>query len=373
MAGIYIHIPFCKQACTYCDFHFSTSFNNYRQKMIDAICKEVELRKNYITDKNITTIYFGGGTPSTLHNQELNQIINKIHLSFDTKNLTELTLEANPDDITDEKLLDWKNCGINRLSIGVQSFLDEDLTWMNRAHNAAESQNAILLAKKHGFKITIDLMYGLPNTTHEKWASNIELAISLQPDHISAYCLTIEEKTKLNHLVNKKLIPVPGEDVQALQFETLLKKLSSANYEQYEISNFAKNQNYAEHNTNYWKGKQYLGLGPSAHSFNSHSRSWNISNNQLYMKGIQNNIPDLEIEELSVPDQFNELILTGLRTKWGVNIHELHSIKIPNEKFNKKLNEFINSGHLRKSKDAILTTEAGKLIADYISSELFIH
>ncbi|MES2798716.1 MAG: radical SAM family heme chaperone HemW [Bacteroidota bacterium] len=370
--GIYIHIPFCKQKCSYCDFHFSTSFEAYRWQMVEALCTEIELRKNYI-NPCIPSIYFGGGTPSLLNKEELSLIFSTLSSHFLWDESAEITLEANPDDITDEKLAIWKSVGINRLSIGLQSFKEEDLLMMNRAHNANEALTAVEKAKSAGIdKISIDLMYGLPNLSLDEWKNHILQAIALDVDHISAYCLTLEKGTLLQQQVTKGSIIAAGEDAQSDQFVLLLETLASNEYEQYEISNFARNNAYAVHNTSYWLGKPYLGIGPSAHSFNGTERRWNIANNASYMKSMGLNDSWFEAEILSDKDRWNELILTGLRTKFGVQLDELSAIKKPSPEFLQRLAEFEQANLIININETITLTTAGKLQADYIASELFL-
>lgn len=372
MAGIYIHIPFCKQACSYCDFHFSTNFEKNRTQLIDSICRELEIRKDYLTGETIKTIYFGGGTPSLLRVHEIEAILNSISNNFETDSEMEVTLEVNPDDVSENQLNNWKKCGVNRLSIGVQSFLKADLAWMNRAHNENESQKAIELAKSHGFLLTIDLIYGLPNTSLKKWDYNIQKAIDVAPEHISAYCLTVEQKTTLAKWVKDNKIKPADEDEQASQFLYLVDKLSEHGYEQYEVSNFARDGHYAKHNSNYWLGINYLGVGPSAHSFDGKSRSWNIANNAQYIKKITENQSFFEVEQLSNKNRFNEYLMTGLRTKWGVDFKKLNTIhNIPNA-IMQKIDNYEKEGYLNKESDKLILTNKGKLIADQIASELFI-
>jgi len=372
MAGIYIHIPFCKQKCSYCDFHFSTTFSAYRSKMIQALIKEIETRTGYLNLQEVETIYFGGGTPSLLTSNELKAIVAAVYKNYKVNNEVEFTLEANPDDITSEQLLAWKAIGVNRLSIGLQSFLQEDLDWMNRAHSAEESTSAVKLAKEHGFSLTVDLIYGLPNRTIKDWKSNINQLVALGPDHISAYCLTVEKRTALYQLIQKGELPEVGEDDQSDQFEVLVSSLKSAGYLQYEISNFAKENAYSKHNTNYWKGVSYLGVGPSAHSFDGESRRWNISNNQKYMKGVLSDEVYFEEELLTPKDRFNELILTGLRTKWGVNIEMLTFRHCLTSGFNRQLLAFKEDKLIIEYEGTIYLTEKGKLQADHIAAMLFI-
>ena len=373
MAGIYIHIPFCKQACTYCDFHFSTTFASYRKRLIEAMQRELQLRSTYLPKEVMTTIYFGGGTPSLLTEEELNALLTTVKKHY-TLDLKEVTLEANPDDITPEKLLIWKNAGIDRLSIGVQSFMEEDLKWMKRAHNAQEAHKALRSAKDAQFKITLDLIYGLPNRSLAEWNQNITTALSYTPEHISAYCLTVEDKTALAHLVKTKKIPLVSDDEQAKQFEQLIQRLAENGYEQYEISNFAKDGAYAIHNSNYWLGTPYLGIGPSAHSYDGRNRSWNIANNQRYIQCIETNEQVDELEELTPKDQFNEYLLTRLRTKWGISLEDLNKLNEITEEFKTTLDEYCNSGAITLNHETTTycLTPKGKLLADKIAGELFV-
>jgi oxygen-independent coproporphyrinogen-3 oxidase len=373
MAGIYIHIPFCKQKCSYCDFHFSTTYHTYKNEMINCLTKEIELQIPYLKNQTIETIYFGGGTPSLLSFSELNSILKAIRLNYSVDSSAEITLEANPDDINRESLNEWKSAGINRLSIGLQSFRKEDLIWMNRAHSSQEALNCVKLAKEAGFNnISVDLIYGLPNFTLDDWKKNIQTVISFGIQHVSAYCLTVEEKTVLSKWVEQKKIVPANEDDQSDQFETLLSELENAGIEQYEISNFSIPEFHSKHNSNYWKGKHYLGIGPSAHSFNGISRSWNVSNNKEYIKKIKEQGIWFETEKLSVKDQFNELILIGLRTSVGVNIEQLKLIQIPSGEFWNKIETMNKSGWMIVSSNSISLTKIGKLKADFIASELFL-
>ena len=341
--------------------------------MVESLVIEIEKRVSYLENKEIETIYFGGGTPSLLTSDELKLILDSISDKYTISKFPEITLEANPDDISREKLVSWKQVGINRLSIGLQSFREEDLKWMNRAHTSEESMNCVALAKEEGFNnISVDLIYGLPNFSLEDWKQNIQTVVDFGIDHVSAYCLTVEEKTALSKWVsNHKIIPA-NEDEQSEQFEVLVSELGKAGIEQYEISNFSKLNSESKHNSNYWKGKHYLGIGPSAHSFNGFSRSWNISNNRKYIQLIANNQDTFETEILSVEDQFNELILIGLRTSVGVNLDQLNSIQVPNENFWKKIESMKQSEWLIVTDEFISLTKSGRLKADYIASELFI-
>ena len=372
MAGVYIHIPFCKQACTYCDFHFSTTFSAYQHQMIQAIVKEIAVRGDYLAGERVETVYFGGGTPSLLTGAEVNLILNAIQANFICDKTAEITLEANPDDITIEKLKDWKSAGINRLSIGVQSFDDTDLKWMNRAHNAKESQDSVRLAIEHGFFVTIDLIYGLPNVSTEQWIKNLELAVRLKPHHISAYCLTVEENTVLDSWTKKGKMNSVDAEQQAEQFDVLVDFLEKAGFEQYEVSNFAREEYYARHNSNYWTGKTYLGIGPSAHSFNGFARAWNVSNNQRYMSAVDKGGTYNEEEVLTVKDRFNELLMTGLRTKWGVDLGAVSALSVPDKEFYNYVNSRIEAGEMRQFENRIVLTKKGRLLADKIASDLFL-
>jgi oxygen-independent coproporphyrinogen-3 oxidase len=372
MAGIYIHIPFCKKKCTYCDFHFSTTFSDYREKMIHAIVQELKNRVSYLGKQTISTLYFGGGTPSLLTKEELMLIIETVYQNYHVDNEIEFTLEANPDDINVEQLLIWKSLGVNRLSIGLQSFLQEDLDWMNRAHTAEESESAVKLTKEYGFSMTVDLIYGLPNRTKADWENNIDKLVTLSPEHISAYCLTVEKQTALHKLIEKGDLPEVTEDDQSEQFETLVHKMKESGYQQYEISNFAKEEAYSQHNSNYWKGVSYLGIGPSAHSFDGESRRWNVANNPQYIKRISEQTSYYEEEILTPKDRFNELLLTGLRTKWGVNLELLSFKHCPTKEFHKQLNAFKAFNLIFEEEGTLFLTEKGKLQADHVAAMLFL-
>ncbi|MXP05560.1 MULTISPECIES: radical SAM family heme chaperone HemW [unclassified Apibacter] len=324
MSGLYIHIPFCVKKCNYCNFHFSTQFN-YKSQLIQAIGKELILRKNELITP-IETIYFGGGTPSILNYKELEYLFTIIKEHYDISETKEITFEANPDDLSVEYLQFLKNqTPVNRLSVGIQSFIDEDIKFMNRNHNADEAIQSIRSAQDIGFNnITIDLIYGAQTTTHERWMYTLEKAISLGIPHISSYALTVEPKTAFEAQIRKNKLPPIDEEKQAIQFETLRNKLIEHKYIQYEFSNFGKETFFSQHNTSYWKNKPYLGIGPSAHSYNGKDkRSWNVSHNIKYLKAIEKNILNYEEEVISEKDRFNEKIMLGLRTLWGINIDEL--------------------------------------------------
>lgn len=375
MSGIYIHIPFCKQACNYCDFHFSTSLK-LKSSLIDSVLAEIDLRFSYLENKNIETIYFGGGTPSLLSEKELFLILEKLYKNYKISSNAEITLEANPDDLSIEKLKELKRLEINRLSIGLQSFNNEELIWMNRAHTATESEASVKRAQDKGFEnISIDLIYGSKFSNLTNWKKTLDKAIALDVKHISSYNLTIEDKTKLGHDVKvKKEIAIDDEKSSELFLE-MIDRLEKNNFIQYEISNFGKENYFSNHNSNYWKGIEYIGYGPSAHSFNGVSRQWNISNNSLYIKNVTDkNEAYFEKEILSESDQFNEYILTSLRTIWGIDVAILNS-KFNSEilnVFNKKIETYILTDMVTFNNNKYVLTSNGKLFADKIASELFV-
>lgn len=373
MAGLYLHIPFCKQACHYCNFHFSTSLKQ-KDAMVEAILKELELQKDYLQGQTLSSIYFGGGTPSLLSKIDLNRIFNKINAIHQISPEAEITLEANPDDLTIEKLTELKTTPINRLSIGIQSFFEKDLQFMNRAHNADEAKKCIENAKNIGFNnLTIDLIYGSPTTSNEEWKQNIAAALSFDIPHISCYCLTVEPNTALDHFVKKGKAKPVDEEQAAQQFEILMTTLKSAGYEHYEISNFAKPNWHARHNSNYWLGAHYLGIGPSAHSFNGVSRQWSVANNAKYIKHLANGQTAFEVELLTKEQQYNEYILTALRTKWGCDFAKIESWGADLVQHFQKTSAPYLAKHLIQQKNNIFTlTDQGKLLADRIAMDLFI-
>ncbi len=371
---LYIHIPFCKQACHYCDFHFSTNMT-LKQKMVDAICSEIRIRKNYLSNNILSSVYFGGGTPSLLTEAHFAKIFECIEANFTIEKNTEITIEANPDDLSIEKLEFLKKIGVNRLSIGIQSFNDSHLAFMNRAHTRSESIKCIEDAKNVGFNnFSIDLIYGIPALDHSILENDIELATSFDVDHISAYCLTIEPKTAFGRWVkNKKMSPIE-EDFAAEQFEITMNLLAKKEYEQYEISNFARNKNYSRHNTNYWLGQHYLGIGPAAHSFNGLARQANIANNKLYINALEANSLSFVEEELTLANRTNEYILTGLRTIWGVDLAMVETISEGNFSSQNEIiiDNFLDKKTIEIKNNAIVLTEKGKLFADEIASNLFV-
>ncbi len=373
MAGIYIHIPFCKQACHYCDFHFSTLLQN-KSSFLNALKKEITLRKKYLENEMISTIYFGGGTPSLLSKIELMDIFDTLNQHFMIHPEAEITLEANPDDLTELKINELKDTPINRLSIGIQSFYDEDLKLMNRAHSSDEALKAVKLALSNGFEnITIDLIYGIPTLTHHNWRNNLQIAFALNIKHISAYCLTVEPKTVLAQQVKIGSVKNVDEQHSSEQFEIMLDAMHSNDFVQYEISNFCKDGAYSKHNSSYWLKEKYLGLGPSAHSFNGSSRQWNISNNALYIQSLDKGELNFEKEELTINQCYNEYILTSLRTIWGIDLDYLERAFGSGylSFFIEEVQPYIQSGHVLNEEKKIYLSDKGKLIADKISSDLF--
>ena len=373
MAGIYIHIPFCKQACHYCNFHFATS-HRYKKELIQALPIELELHKAYLgPDATIETIYFGGGTPSLLTQTETMSIFDAVFKHYHT-DLREVTFEANPDDLTVDYLEALSETPVNRLSIGVQSFFEEDLRWMNRAHTQQQAENCIRMAMDTGFNhLTIDLIYGAPTTTDAMWQHNMQKAIELGIEHISAYALTVEDKTPLSKMIRTGQAQTVNADKSATQFVMMVKTLTEAGFEQYEISNFAKNRQYALHNTSYWQGVHYLGIGPSAHSYDGRSRCWNIANNRQYIKSVVNGIIPAESELLTTADRFNELIMTGLRTMWGVSLQALEQLDSSYATlFQQNIQKYISAGQMKLESGSCILTQEGKILADGIASDLFV-
>ncbi len=374
MAGIYLHIPFCRQACHYCDFHFSTQVKTMAD-LLQAMRQELRAKRNYLENEKIETIYFGGGTPSLVPTDDLRHLLDDIFTLFPVAENPEITLEANPDDLTLHKIIELGQTPINRLSIGIQSFRNEDLLWMNRAHNATQADFAVKCAQDRGFEnITIDLIYSIPGLSNRDWLENIRKAIDLQVQHISAYSLTIEPKTAFGHQLAKQELKPVDEQTSSDHFTTLVHELARSGYEQYEVSNFCKPGMQSKHNSAYWLGKKYLGIGPSAHSFNGISRQWNVTNNPRYAKGWMTGNPEFEIETLDERTRLNEYLMTRLRTTWGVDLEYIQST------FNIDLwqieNDFLqglmHDGLMTKENATIKLTTRGLLQADRIASELFI-
>ncbi len=326
MAGIYVHIPFCKKACHYCDFHFTTT-QYYRDEIIQQLANEIEQRKNYLTERTLNTIYFGGGTPSILSEEELSLLMNSIHKIFSVAENAEITLEANPDDLSMEKLLMLKKIGINRLSIGIQSFRDPDLKWMNRAHNAEQAKQAVTNAANACFNnISIDLIYGIPTSTLSDWKKNLALAVTLPIQHLSCYCLTVEDNTALHHFIKKGKVSEKKDEVSSEEFLMAHEFLSANNFEHYEISNYGLKNFHSRHNSSYWENKPYLGIGSSAHSYNGISRQWNVANNIQYLNSMKEGKLLFEQEELSVEQKFNEYLMTRLRTSKGISLEYIETV-----------------------------------------------
>ncbi|MGZ3923163.1 MAG: radical SAM family heme chaperone HemW [Flavisolibacter sp.] len=373
MAGIYLHIPFCKQACTYCNFHFSTSLR-YKNELVKALSVEAEREKEYLGAEGVNTIYFGGGTPSILEVTDLEFLISNLFKQYSVAPGAEVTLEANPDDITSEKLAAWKKIGINRLSIGVQSFFEEELKWMNRAHNAEQAINNLQLARKEFDNITIDLIYGSPLLTDEMWKQNVQRAIDMDIPHLSCYALTVEEKTPLHKLINSSKVADVDNNKQAHQFLLLMEWLRANGYEHYEVSNFAKPGYRSRHNSSYWKGEKYLGMGPSAHSYNGSERRWNVANNTIYIKAINEGSNQREVEILTTTQKLNEFIMISLRTSEGIDLEKLEAEFGVQEKMRllQQVKKFAKHGLIQTKQSFIHLTDEGMLRADGIASELFI-
>ena len=387
MSGIYIHIPFCKQACHYCDFHFSTSMKK-KDEMILALAKEIRMRKSELLDcarsdkdEVVETIYFGGGTPSVLQIADLKLLIDEVYKNYTVSENPEITLEANPDDLTNLSVRaqsrtifeDYKSIGINRLSIGIQSFFEEDLTMMNRAHNSAEAKKCLQIATKYFDNISLDLIYGIPGMSNEKWKQNIDTALSFGIPHISSYALTVEPKTALNKLIQTGKIAKPNDDLAQEHFQILVETLEANDFIHYELSNFGKENYFSKNNSAYWLGKKYIGIGPSAHSYDGISRSWNVSNNALYIKSIQENKLPNEIEILSKTDRYNEYIMTGLRTIWGVSLDRIEK-EFGNDYLDylqKQSQKFISDELLYIENSILKPTSKGKFLTDGIASDLF--
>jgi oxygen-independent coproporphyrinogen-3 oxidase len=373
MAGIYLHIPFCKQACHYCDFHFSTSLDK-KVVLLAALHQEIALQKMYLNGAMVNTIYFGGGTPSILEVEELQQLIGELAKHHPIADDVEITLEANPDDLTREKVAQLRKSPINRLSIGIQSFHEADLKWMNRAHTASQAHDCVKRAQDAGVtNISIDLIYGTPGLTDGLWKDNLHKAFELQVPHISSYCLTIEPRTALADFVKKGKSAGVDEAQSARQFEILMDEMQAQEYIHYEISNFCKEGKYSKHNTNYWTGEHYLGIGPSAHSFNGNTRQWNIANNAQYILALNKGTIPAEAEELGLKERYNEYVMTSLRTIWGCNT-EWVKANIGadySEHLMHEAQRYVDDQHLQLQNDVLTLSHSGKLIADRIASDLF--
>ncbi len=372
MCGIYIHIPFCKQACHYCDFHFSTSMKK-KDAMIFALANEIKLRKWEFENQIVETIYFGGGTPSILQIADLRFLIDEVFKNYSVIKNPEITLEANPDDLTEDRIIELSKTKINRLSIGIQSFFEDDLKLMNRAHNAEEAKKCLEIATQYFDTISLDLIYGIPGMTNENWKKNIEMTLSFGIPHISSYALTVEPKTALHKLIQTGKIEKPNDELAQEHFSILVEMLEANDFIHYELSNFGKENYFSKNNSSYWLGKKYIGIGPSAHSYNGISRSWNVSNNSLYIKAIQENQLPNEEETLTITDQYNEYIMTGLRTIWGVSLDKikmdfgityLDYLMI-------QVQKFLNDDLVFIEDNILKSTKKGKFLTDGIASDLF--
>lgn len=373
MSGIYIHIPFCKQACFYCDFHFSTSLKK-KDALISCLVKEIELRKKALNNQIVETIYFGGGTPSMLSAKEISLLIAAVYKHHTVVASPEITLEANPDDLSEEKIIELSHTPVNRLSIGVQSFFEKDLKLMNRAHSSSEAHTSLEIATRYFENISIDLIYGIPGLTHEEWQQNIQTALGFNVSHISSYALTVEPKTALEKLIKKGKIEKVDDVLAQEQFFILRDLLEKANFVHYELSNFGKENYFSKNNTAYWLGKSYLGIGPSAHSFDGKQRSWNVRNNTQYIKEIELNKLPIESEVLSVTDRYNEYVMTGLRTIWGVSLEKIKTdfgskyvtyIQTESEKYIQQKLLYVEANTLK-------TTKEGAFLVDGIAAHLFL-
>ncbi|WP_418264865.1 radical SAM family heme chaperone HemW [Flavobacterium faecale] len=380
MSGIYIHIPFCKQACNYCDFHFSTSMKK-KDEMVLAIAKEIRLRKSEFENEEVETIYFGGGTPSVLQVSELKFLIDTVCENYKVVENPEITLEANPDDLTGLSIRaesssifkGYREIGINRLSIGIQSFFEEDLQMMNRAHNAEEAKKCLEIATQYFDNISLDLIYGVPGMSNEKWKQNIETALSFGIPHISSYALTVEPKTALKKLIQTGKVAAPNDEVAQEHFMILVDTLQKNGFVHYELSNFGKENYFSKNNSSYWLGKKYIGIGPSAHSYDGKSRSWNIANNSLYLKSIQNDELPSEMEILSVADRYNEYVMTGLRTIWGVDLNRIESEfgKTYLDYLLQQAQKYLHDDLVSIQNNILKPTKKGKFLTDGIASDLF--
>ncbi|WP_369765801.1 radical SAM family heme chaperone HemW [Flavobacterium sp. WC2429] len=373
MSGIYIHIPFCKQACHYCDFHFSTSMKK-KEEMVLALVKEIRLRKSESSNEKVETIYFGGGTPSVMSSDEIDFLIAAVYENYTVIEDPEITLEANPDDLSSERILELSKSKINRLSIGIQSFFEDDLQMMNRAHNSVEARKCLTEATQCFDNISIDLIYGVPGMSNEKWQQNIETALSFGIPHISSYALTVEPKTALKKLIQTGKIAEPNDEVAQEHFMILVETLQANGFIHYELSNFGKEDYFSKNNSAYWLGKKYIGIGPSAHSYDGISRSWNIANNPLYIKSINLNQLPNEIEILSLSDRYNEYIMTGLRTIWGVSLDRIESEFGPTylDYLKKQGQKYLDDDLLLIENNILKPTKKGKFLTDGIASDLFI-
>ena len=374
MAGIYIHVPWCRKVCIYCDFHFSVSVRN-KDALLECLLKELEIQKDYLGGEDIESVYFGGGTPSVLSYEEVNRMLSRIKALFNVVENAEITLEANPDDLSTQYLEQLGKAGINRLSIGVQSFHDDDLKWMNRRHDGNMSKQSVENSIKAGFKnISIDLIYGLPGMDAKKWHRNLITALSSGIQHISAYHMTLENKTVYASRVKRGILKKPDEAAGLKQYEMLINMAVDRGFMHYEISNFCLPGYISHHNTSYWLGKPYLGIGPSANSFNRESRQWNIRNNSKYIEEINRGDIPFSFEKLSLNDRYNEYVLTSLRTVWGADIKSIarNFGQLFRNHFEKEAGRLVSEGKLEINNNTYTISQSGKFFADGIISDLFI-
>ena len=371
MAGIYIHIPFCKTRCIYCDF-YSTTRSELKSQYIRALCRELTERKEYLKGEAVETIYFGGGTPSQLSEEDFKEVFKTIEQVYGTREATEITLEANPDDLTEEYIGMLHTLPFNRISMGIQTFDDATLQLLNRRHNATQAIEAVKHCRQAGFQnISIDLIYGLPGETDQRWTQDLQQAVSLDVEHISAYHLIYEEGTPLYKMLQQHSVSQVDEDSSLNFFSTLIDTLSAAGYEHYEISNFCKSGMYSRHNTSYWQGIPYLGCGPSAHSFDGGSREWNVASLNQYLSSVEQGQRQHETEQLDTRTRYNEYIITGLRTMWGISTEELK------KKFGDRLSKYcleqarsyLENGKLELHNDRLTLTREGIFISDGIMSD----
>ena len=373
MAGIYIHIPFCKQACHYCDFHFSTQLKK-KEPLLYALHQELELRRDTLPDTPVETLYFGGGTPSLLSPEEISGLIKTARKHYTFIDHPEITLEVNPDDVTSENVKVWREVSVNRLSLGIQSFYDDDLKFMNRAHTAREAKRSLELVRSNFDNVSIDLIYGFPQLSMDKWVRNLETALSFEIPHVSAYALTVEPRTALHSFIRKGKVPGLDEKLTESHFELLTTRLEEAGFVHYEISNFGKPGYFSRNNTAYWTGQPYLGIGPSAHSFTGMVRSWNVANNSTYIKALAAGQLPLTIEELSHKDRYNEVVMTGLRTIWGVSASDIASQFGESYKkyFLARISPYLKSEKLILEGEIVTTSKSGKFLVDGIAADLFM-
>ena len=378
MSGIYLHIPFCKQACHYCDFHFSTSMRR-KEEMLTAMEREIRMRKDEFAKADqpqtaVQTIYFGGGTPSLLDPREIEHMISCIEGNFEVDSNAEITLEVNPDDLEADRIAELSKTPVNRLSLGIQSFRDQDLEFMNRAHDQNQALASLETACNYFDNVSIDLIYGIPELDVDAWKTNLQRAFEFPIQHISSYALTVEPKTALDHFIRTGKCEAPDEEQARIHFEILMEESAKQDFIHYEVSNFAKTGYFSRHNTSYWQGKHYLGIGPSAHSYAGSTRSWNVANNAKYLKGIEEGVPDREFETLSETDRMNEMIMTGLRTRWGISLESFEGqfgLRHLN-KLKERSDRFLGQGLLETESGRLRATKAGFFLIDGIASDLFL-